>query len=162
MLSANNHGCPPRRIRSAVAVTRTRSRGATAGPNDCMGRDNALPRIHRHPLCGLACPDRSQPETNHRLQRGCGECRAAIFAFTLSSILMSGGQGRLKPSPRSFFVASMPSLLPMAVLAGGVVEHVGRAFGEDAVALRVGVGAEAEEDFAGVVHVWWPCASTRR
>ncbi len=37
--------------------------------------------------------------------------------------------------------------------AGGVVEHVGRAFGEDAVALRVGVGAEAEEDFAGVVHV---------
>ncbi len=37
--------------------------------------------------------------------------------------------------------------------ARGVVEHVGRAFGEDAVALRVGVGAEAEEDFAGVVHV---------
>ena len=33
--------------------------------------------------------------------------------------------------------------------AGGVVEHVGRAFGEEAVALRVGVGAEAEEDFAG-------------
>jgi hypothetical protein len=26
---------------------------------------------------------------------------------------MSGGQGRLKPSPGSFFVASMPSLLPM-------------------------------------------------
>ena len=57
--------------------------------------------------------------------------------------------------------------------APGVVEHVGRAFGEDAVppppgygvagALRarraeaqrrwIGVGAEAEEDFAGVVHV---------
>ena len=37
--------------------------------------------------------------------------------------------------------------------AGGVVEHVGRAFGEDAVALRIGVGAETEEDFAGVVHV---------
>ena len=47
--------------------------------------------------------------------------------------------------------------------AGGVVEHVGRAFGEEAVlpspglrqagALRIGVGAEAEEDFAGVVHV---------
>ena len=36
---------------------------------------------------------------------------------------------------------------------GGVVEHVGRTFGEDAVALRVGVGAEAEEDFAGVMHV---------
>src|SRR2546425_13131131 len=32
--------------------------------------------------------------------------------------------------------------------AGGVVEHVGRAFGEEAVALRIGVGAEAEEDFA--------------
>ena len=29
----------------------------------------------------------------------------------------------------------------------------GRAFGENAVALRIGVGAEAEEDFAGVVHV---------
>ncbi|MBI5774105.1 MAG: hypothetical protein HZA89_10230 [Verrucomicrobia bacterium] len=28
--------------------------------------------------------------------------------------------------------------------AGGVVEHVGRAFGENAVALRVDVGAEAE------------------
>ena len=27
------------------------------------------------------------------------------------------------------------------------------AFGENAVALRIGVGAEAEEDFAGVVHV---------
>jgi len=37
--------------------------------------------------------------------------------------------------------------------AGGVVEHVGRAFGEEAVALRVGVGAEAEEDSAGVVQV---------
>ena len=36
---------------------------------------------------------------------------------------------------------------------GGVVEHVGRAFGEEAVALRVGVGAEAEENFAGVAHV---------
>jgi hypothetical protein len=31
-----------------------------------------------------------------------------------------------------------------------VVEHLGRAFGEDAVTLRVGVGAEAEEDFAGI------------
>jgi len=36
----------------------------------------------------------------------------STFAFTLSSILMSGGQGRLKPSPGNFFVASMPSLLP--------------------------------------------------
>ena len=38
------------------------------------------------------------------------------FPFTFSSILMSGGQGRLKPSPGSFFVASMPSLLPMTVM----------------------------------------------
>src|SRR3989442_10571460 len=28
---------------------------------------------------------------------------------------MSGGQGRLKPSPGSFLVASMPSLLPIAI-----------------------------------------------
>jgi hypothetical protein len=32
----------------------------------------------------------------------------STFAFTLSSILMSGGRARLKPSPGSFFVASMP------------------------------------------------------
>jgi hypothetical protein len=32
------------------------------------------------------------------------------FAFTAASILMSGGQGRLKPSPGSFFVASMPEI----------------------------------------------------
>ncbi len=34
-----------------------------------------------------------------------------------------------------------------------VVEHVGRAFGEDAVALRIGVGREMEQHFAGVVDV---------
>ena len=28
---------------------------------------------------------------------------------------MSGGQGRLKPSPGIFFIASMPSLLPLAI-----------------------------------------------
>ena len=39
----------------------------------------------------------------------------ATRAFTLSSIRISGGQGRLKPSPAIFFVASMPSLLPMAI-----------------------------------------------
>src|SRR5687767_8998495 len=38
----------------------------------------------------------------------------SIFAFTAASILMSGGHGRLKPSPGIFFVASMPSLLPLA------------------------------------------------
>jgi hypothetical protein len=32
-----------------------------------------------------------------------------------------------------------------------VVEHVGRAFGEDAVALRVGVGAEAEEQLMSTI-----------
>jgi hypothetical protein len=32
-----------------------------------------------------------------------------------------------------------------------MVQNVGAPFGEDAVALRVGVGTEAEEDFAGVV-----------
>src|SRR5206468_4093055 len=38
-------------------------------------------------------------------------------------------------------------------VGGGMVENVGGAFGEDGIALRVGVGAEAEENFAGVVHV---------
>jgi len=31
------------------------------------------------------------------------------------TILMSGGQGRLTPSPGSFLVVSMPSLLPLAI-----------------------------------------------
>jgi hypothetical protein len=39
----------------------------------------------------------------------------SIFAFTAASILISGGQARLKPSPGIFFVASMPSLLPLAI-----------------------------------------------
>ncbi len=38
----------------------------------------------------------------------------STFAFTAASILMSGGHSRLKPSPGSFAVASMPSLLPAA------------------------------------------------
>ena len=47
---------------------------------------------------------------------GCYELKSSsTFAFTAASILMSGGQGRLKPSPGSFFVASMPSLLPLAI-----------------------------------------------
>ena len=37
--------------------------------------------------------------------------------------------------------------------AGGVVKHVGRAFGEDAVALRISVGREMEQHFARVVDV---------
>ena len=36
----------------------------------------------------------------------------STFAFTAASILIIGGQERLKPSPGSFFVASMPSLRP--------------------------------------------------
>ena len=40
---------------------------------------------------------------------------ASIFPRVASSILISGGHGRLKPSPGSFFVASMPSLLPLAI-----------------------------------------------
>ena len=46
--------------------------------------------------------------------------------------------------------------------AGGVVKHVGRAFGEDAVPLRIGVGAEAEEDFAGVRLAGGRVQCTRR
>ena len=38
-------------------------------------------------------------------------------------------------------------------LTGCVVEHIGRPFREDAIALRVGVGAEAKKNVAGIVHV---------
>ena len=34
-----------------------------------------------------------------------------------------------------------------------MVQNIRRAFGEDTVALRVGVGAEPEQHFAGVMHV---------
>ena len=39
----------------------------------------------------------------------------STFAFTTASILISGGQVRLKPSLGCFFVAAMPSLLPLAI-----------------------------------------------
>jgi hypothetical protein len=38
--------------------------------------------------------------------------RELIFFRTASSILINGGQGRLKPSPGNFFVASTPGMLP--------------------------------------------------
>jgi len=66
--------------------------------------------------------------------------------------LISGGQGRLRPSPASFRRASA-EFAADGGFADDVVEHVVRAFGEDAVALRVGVSAQAEEDIAGVVDV---------
>src|SRR5438477_9071692 len=47
---------------------------------------------------------------------GCHGLKSAAFAFTAESILISVGQGRLKPSPGNFFVASIPSLLAMAVV----------------------------------------------
>jgi hypothetical protein len=62
----------------------------------------------------------------------------STFAFTAASILISGGRGRLKPSPGSFFVRINAEFAAAGDFAGGVVEHVGRAFGEEAVALRVG------------------------
>src|SRR5437867_1008978 len=37
---------------------------------------------------------------------------------------------------------------------GSEVERVDRALGQEAFGLRVGVGAEAEEDIAGVVDIW--------
>jgi len=51
-----------------------------------------------------------------------------------SSILMSGGHERLKPSPGNFFFASMPSLLPMAILL-------------------VALSSASAWNFAGVVHI---------
>jgi len=57
-----------------------------------------------------------QPFQFEPLHVGCyGLKSLSTFAFTAASILISGGQGRLKPSPGSFFVASMPSLLPMVI-----------------------------------------------
>ena len=50
----------------------------------------------------------------------------STFAFTAASILMSGGQGRLKPSPGIFFVASRPSLLPMAISRPGRARRTGQ------------------------------------
>src|SRR5256885_1784981 len=41
--------------------------------------------------------------------------KKSIFAFSTSSILMREGLGRLRPSPGSFLVASMPSLLPLVI-----------------------------------------------
>ncbi len=40
---------------------------------------------------------------------------SSIRLRTASSILISGGQGRLKPSPGSLRVASIPSLVPTAI-----------------------------------------------
>jgi hypothetical protein len=44
-----------------------------------------------------------------------GSISLSTFAFTAASVLINGGQGRLKPSPASFFVASIPGLLPLAI-----------------------------------------------
>src|SRR5713226_8032534 len=42
---------------------------------------------------------------------------------------------------------------PRGELARRVIQHVGRAAREQAVALWIGVGAKVEKDLAGVVHV---------
>ena len=64
---------------------------------------------------------------------------------------MSGGQGRLIHSP-----GVLRRVNAGFAADGDFRSWRGRArrtaFGEDAVALRVGVGAETEEDFACVAH----------
>jgi hypothetical protein len=87
-------------------------------------------------------------------------------AGVLEAVLDERRPGAFETFARQFlrrvnaeFVASPPEIKPDAFrtwlnaivylagqgdVAGGVVGHVGRAFGEEAVALRVGVGAEAE------------------
>jgi len=52
---------------------------------------------------------------------------ASTLAFTASSILMSGGQGRLKPSPGEFLRPVNAEFAADGDFAGGVVEHVGPA-----------------------------------
>jgi len=57
---------------------------------------------------------------------------------------MSGGQEHLKPSPGAPLRRDNAEVAAGGDFGGGVVEHIGRAFGEDAVASRFCVGAEAQ------------------
>jgi len=66
---------------------------------------------------------------------------------------MSGGHARLKPFAGIFLRRVNAELAAAGDLTRRVVEHVGGAFGEDAVALRIGVGVEMEQHFARVVDV---------
>ena len=54
---------------------------------------------------------------------------------------------------REFLRRIDPEFAADGDLACGVVKHICRAFGQDAIALRVGIGAKAKENLAGVVHV---------
>jgi hypothetical protein len=55
-------------------------------------------------------------------------------AFTASSILINGGQGRWKPSPGSLRVASGPGLVPKlcAQATGKTVLNIGKTLQESA------------------------------
>jgi hypothetical protein len=67
--------------------------------------------------------------------------------------LDEGGPGAFEAFAGEFFGGVDAELGADGDVGGGVVEDVGGATGEDGVALGVGVGAEVEEDFAGVVDV---------
>ena len=58
---------------------------------------------------------------------------------------ISVGQGHLKAFAGEFLRRVDAEFAADGDFAGGVVEHIGRAFGEGAVALPVGVGAEQAE-----------------
>src|SRR6266568_3619953 len=74
---------------------------------------------------------------------GCYEMKSfSTFAPTPSSILMSGGQRRLKPSPANFFVASIPSLLPAVSRARQCV------FADEKIARAEGCGALQKQNGA--------------
>jgi hypothetical protein len=68
---------------------------------------------------------------------------ASIFLRTRFNHLDERRPGAFEAFARGVFFASNAKFAADGDFARRVVEHVGRAFGEDAVALRVGIGAEA-------------------
>ena len=67
--------------------------------------------------------------------------RELIFAFTAVIHLDQRRPGALETFAGNFLRRVNAQLAAAGDFARRVVEHVGRAFGEDAVALRIGVGA---------------------
>jgi hypothetical protein len=61
----------------------------------------------------------------------------STFAFTAASILISGGQGRLKPSARQFLRRINAEFAADADFAGGMVQNISCAFREKGIASHV-------------------------
>lgn len=63
------------------------------------------------------------------------------------------GPGAFEAFARKFAGGVEAEFAAAAEVRRGVVEDVGWAFGEDGIALGIGIGAEAEEDVAGVMNI---------